>query len=382
MKKSTLFIVLLGIVSLFSDMTYEGARSITGAFFAFLSASGAVVGFVSGLGELIGYGLRLVSGYIVDKTRRYWTITIVGYFINLFAVPALALIGNWQMAVLLIIAERAGKALRTPARDAMLSHATVEIGRGFGFGLHEAMDQIGAMLGPIIVATVFYFNGSYKTAFSVLLIPAVIAMVVLFTAKVLYPSPRELEVKVPQLETKGLSKVYWIYLTAVALNGAGYADFPLVAYHFKKVATVSKELIPVFYAIAMGVDALSALVFGKLFDKKGLGVLAISVMLSSFFAPLVFLGGFYLSLLGMIFWGIGMGAQESIMRAAVAMLVPKEKRGTGYGIFNTGYGVFWFLGSALLGLLYDISIPTLIIISVILQLSALPLLMKVKFLMK
>ncbi len=363
-------------------MTYEGARSITGAFFAFLSASGAVVGFVSGLGELIGYGLRLVSGYIVDKTRRYWTITIVGYFINLFAVPALALIGNWQMAVLLIIAERAGKALRTPARDAMLSHATVEIGRGFGFGLHEAMDQIGAMLGPIIVATVFYFNGSYKTAFSVLLIPAVIAMVVLFTAKVLYPSPRELEVKVPQLETKGLSKVYWIYLTAVALNGAGYADFPLVAYHFKKVATVSKELIPVFYAIAMGVDALSALVFGKLFDKKGLGVLAISVMLSSFFAPLVFLGGFYLSLLGMIFWGIGMGAQESIMRAAVAMLVPKEKRGTGYGIFNTGYGVFWFLGSALLGLLYDISIPTLIIISVILQLSALPLLMKVKFLMK
>ncbi|GAB6182295.1 MFS transporter [Thermodesulfovibrio hydrogeniphilus] len=382
MKKSTLFIILLGIVSLFSDMTYEGARSITGPFLAFLGASGAVVGFVAGFGELIGYGLRLVSGYIADKTGKYWTITIVGYFINLFAVPALALVGHWQLAVLLIIVERAGKALRTPARDAMLSHATVEIGRGWGFGLHEAMDQIGAMLGPMIVAAVFYFNGSYKTAFGVLLIPAILAMTVLFTARLLYPSPRDLEIKVPQLETKGLSKVYWIYLAAVALNGAGYADFPLIAYHFKKVATVSEEWIPVFYAIAMGVDALSALVFGKLFDKKGLSVLAISVMLSSFFAPLVFLGGFYLSLFGMILWGIGMGAQESIMRAAVAMLVPKEKRGTGYGIFNTGYGVFWFLGSALLGLLYDFSIPTLIIISVILQLSAVPLLVKVKFLMK
>ncbi len=378
MKPATLFIVLLGFVSLFSDMTYEAARSITGPYLAFLGASATVVGFIAGLGEFLGYALRLFSGWLADKTGKYWSITITGYVINLFSVPALALVGQWQLAALLIMAERIGKAIRTPSRDAMLSHATVQIGRGWGFGLHEAMDQIGAMIGPLIVAGVFYFHGGYKEAFGVLLIPAVITLAILFFAKFLYPSPKDLELTKIQLETKGLSKIYWLYLFAVALNGAGYADFPLIAYHFKKVATVSEQWIPVFYAIAMGVDALAALIFGYLFDRKGLSVLIISIIVSAGFAPLCFLGGFYSSLLGMILWGIGMGAQESIMRAAVCLLVPKEKRGVGYGVFNTGYGLFWFLGSILLGALYDFSILALISFSVILQLAAIPFLMKLR----
>ncbi len=378
MKKSTFFIVLLGIVSLFADMTYEAARSITGPFLALLGASGTMVGIVAGAGEFVGYALRILSGYVADKTNKYWSITIVGYLINLLAVPALALVGQWQFAVALIVLERIGKAIRTPARDAMLSHATVDIGRGWGFGFHEAMDQIGAMIGPLIVAAVFYFKGTYQTAFGVLIIPACLAITVLLIARFLYPSPRDLEITVKKIETKGFNRIYWIYLVAVALNGAGYADFPLIAYHFKKIATVSEEWIPVFYAVAMGVDAVAALIFGRLFDKKGLGILAFSVMISSFFAPFVFLGGFYACLVGMILWGIGMGAQESIMRAAVALLVPKERRAVGYGLFNTGYGFFWFLGSALLGFLYDISIPVLIIISVVLQLSAVPFILMIK----
>jgi len=365
-------------VSLFADMTYESARSITGPFLLALGATGAVVGFISGLGEFLGYGLRIVSGWIADKTGKYWSITIAGYLINLLSVPALALVGQWQLAAILIMAERIGKAVRNPSRDAMLSHATVEIGRGWGFGLHEAMDQIGAMLGPLIIAGVFYFHGGYREAFGVLIIPAVLAISILFFARFLYPSPKDLEVSTAKIEIKGLSKVYWIYLIAVALNGAGYADFPLIAYHFKKVATVSEQWIPVFYAIAMGVDALAALLFGYLFDRKGLPILIFSVILSAGFAPLCFLGGFYGAALGMILWGIGMGAQESIMRAAVALLVPKEKRGVGYGVFNTGYGFFWFLGSTALGLLYDFSIPALIIFSVILQLSCIPFLIKVR----
>jgi len=378
MKPATLFIVLLGFVSLFADMTYESARSITGPFLLALGATGAVVGFISGLGEFLGYALRIVSGWIADKTGKYWSITIAGYLINLLSVPALALVGQWQLAAILIMTERIGKAVRNPSRDAMLSHATVEIGRGWGFGLHEAMDQIGAMLGPLIIAGVFYFHGGYREAFGVLIIPAVLAISILLFARFLYPSPKDLEVSTAKIETKGLSKVYWIYLIAVALNGAGYADFPLIAYHFKKVATVSEQWIPVFYAIAMGVDALAALLFGYLFDRKGLQILIFSVILSAGFAPLCFLGGFYGAALGMILWGIGMGAQESIMRAAVAQLVPKEKRGVGYGVFNTGYGFFWFLGSTALGLLYDFSISALIIFSVILQLSSIPFLMKVR----
>ncbi|MEK7699337.1 MAG: MFS transporter, partial [Planctomycetota bacterium] len=135
------FIVLLGIVSLFADMTYEGARSINGPYLAVLGASATTVGIIAGLGELIGHSLRLVSGYITDRIGRYWAITLFGYAINMIAVPAIALAGRWEIAAILMVTERIGKAIRTPARDAMLSHATREIGRGKGFGLHEALDQ-------------------------------------------------------------------------------------------------------------------------------------------------------------------------------------------------------------------------------------------------
>lgn len=377
-RSAMMFVILMGVVSLFADMTHEGARSITGPFMALLGASGTIVGIVAGFGELVGYLLRLPSGYISDRTGKYWTITIAGYVINMGAVPLLALAGRWEIAALLIIAERMGKAIRNPVRDAMLSHATVEMGRGWGFGLHEAMDQIGAMLGPLIVAAVLYFKGTYQTAFAVLLVPALLTIGVLLAARVLYPHPRDLESTTPELETKGLTRIYWLYLAAMALNAAGYADFPLIGYHFQKAATVSTDWIPVFYSVAMGVDAVAAMIFGRLYDRRGLPILIISVLISTFFAPFVFLGGFYGSLIGMALWGVGMGAQESIMRAAVAGMVSRDKRGTAYGIFNTGYGVFWFVGSALMGVFYDFSLPALIAFSMLTQLVSVPLLFRVR----
>jgi len=367
------FVVLLGVVSLFADMTYEGARSITGPYLAILGASATAVGIVAGFGELIGYALRLVSGYISDRTGKYWTVTLFGYFINLLAVPLLALAGSWEVAAFLMITERMGKAIRNPSRDAMLSHATQSIGRGWGFGLHEAMDQIGAILGPLIVATVLYLNGGYRISFAILLVPALLALAVLLVARALYPRPRDLEAVTVELKTKGFSRIFWLYLAAVSLIAAGYVDFPLISYHFEKLSIVSKIWIPVFYAVAMGVDALSALFFGRLFDRVGLSILIVVSLLSSLFAPLVFLGGFYLALIGMALWGVGMGAQESIMRAAIAGMVPMDKRSTAYGIFNAVFGLFWFLGSALMGVLYDVSIPSLIVFSVVMQLASVPL---------
>jgi MFS family permease len=382
-KKSTYrpalkFVILLGVVSLFADMTYEGARSITGPFLAVLGASATAVGFVAGFGELLGYGLRLVSGYITDRTGKYWTITILGYLVNVFAVPLLALAGRWEIAALLMMTERIGKGIRNPVRDAMLSHATLEVGRGWGFGLHEAMDQMGAMLGPLIVAAVLYFKGAYQTGFAVLAIPALLTIGVLLASQRLYPRPQDLEPTAPDLETKGFPRVYWIYMAAMALNAAGYADFPLIAYHFQKASIISKDWIPILYSIAMGVDALAALVFGRSFDRKGIPILILAVLISMFFSPLVFLGGFYWSLVGMALWGVGMGAQESVMRAAIAGMVPAARRGTAYGLFNTGYGIFWFVGSALIGFLYDISIPYLIAFSMAAQAASLPLLFMVK----
>ena len=372
------FVLLAGVVSLLADMTHEGARSVTGPFLALLGASATAVGFVAGFGELIGFALRLVSGYITDRTQRYWTITILGYVLNLLAVPLLALAGRWEIAALFMILERMGKGIRNPARDAMLSHATKEMGRGWGFGLHEAMDQIGAVLGPLLVAAVLYSKGSYRTGFAILLVPAFLALCMLLVNRFLYPNPRDLEVSVSRLEGRGFQRPFWLYLAAVALIASGYADFPLIAYHFKRASVAPDDWIPIFYAVAMGADALAALVFGRLFDRIGVPILIVSSLVSAPFALLVFTGGFHMALLGMALWGVGMGAQESVMRAAIAEMAPTDKRGTAYGIFNSSYGLAWFLGSALMGVMYDVSITSLITFSVIVQLGSVPLLILVK----
>jgi MFS family permease len=371
-KKALIFIVLLGMVSLLADMTYEGARSITGPYLAILGSSALVVGLVAGLGELLGYSLRLLSGYLTDRTQKYWTLTIIGYVINLLAVPFLALAGSWQLAAVLIIAERMGKAIRTPPRDVMLSHATSSVGRGWGFGLHEAMDQIGAIAGPLLVALILYWKGSYQTSFAFLLLPGILALAILIISRFLYPHPHELEVGVPQLETKGFQRAYWIYMVAAALIAIGFADFPILAFHFQKTGVLSPSLIPIFYAVAMGVDALAALIFGRLFDRIGVSSVALATGLSSLFAPLVFLGGWEMALLGMVLWGVGMGAQESVMRAAIAELAPLKRRGVAYGLFNTIFGISWFVGSLLMGFLYDFNPGYLVVLSVVAQLMAIP----------
>ncbi|MGB9587592.1 MAG: MFS transporter, partial [Armatimonadota bacterium] len=343
-----------------------------------LGATATVVGVVSGFGELVGYGLRLVSGYISDRTRKYWAITLFGYVVNLLVVPALALVGRWEMAAALIIAERVGKAIRNPPRDAMLSHATSEVGRGWGFGLHEALDQIGAVLGPVIVSVVLFLKGTYQSSFAILIIPALMAISVLIVARILYPTPRDMERASELKPPRGFPKTYWLYLVAVAFIAAGYTDYPLIAYHFGKLSSIPRDLIPTLYALAMGVDAVAALIFGRLYDRIGLTAMVAAVLLSAFFAPFVFLGGFGLALAGVTLWGIGMGAQESIMRAAIADMVSADRRGTAYGVFNTGYGIFWFAGSALMGYLYDLSVPSLIAFSIVAQLMSIPILIMVR----
>ncbi len=371
------FVILVGVVSLFADMTYEGARSITGPFLGSLGASATIVGIVAGAGELVGYGLRLLSGYLSDRTKQYWTITIIGYAINLLAVPCLALANRWDLAAALVIAERLGKAIRTPARDTMLSHAAGEVGRGRGFGLHEALDQVGAVCGPLLVAIVLSLTGNYPSSFAMLLIPAILAVSVLAAARFLYPSPQDMELTI-QKSTGRFPAVFWLYLLGVGFIAAGFADYPLIAYHFGKVSSVPKEWIPVFYSVAMGVDALAALILGYYFDKAGFPVLIGASICAAFFAPLVFFGGFWFALLGVALWGIGMGAQESIMRAVIADMISSDRRGTAYGVFNSGYGICWFIGSALMGWLYDTSIAALVAFSVVSQLMSVPVLVLVK----
>ena len=369
------FIVLCGVISLFADMTYEGARSITGPYLGLLGASAAVVGALAGAGELTGYALRLASGWLADRTRRYWTLTLAGYAVNLLAAPLLAFAGRWEVAALLILLERAGKGLRTPARDAMLSHASRTVGTGWGFGLHEAMDQIGAVTGPLIVAAAIALRGDYRLGFAVLFGPAMAALAVLVAARLAFPRPAELEVKRPVPSAERLPRAFWLYLAATGLLAAGYADFPLIAFHLSGKALIADGWIPILYAGAMAVDAIAALAAGCWFDRLGVRTLAAAALASAFAAPLAFTGGRGAALAGLALWGIGMGAQESVMRAAVAEMTPPTKRGTAYGVFHAGYGICWFAGSALMGALYDVSIAALAAFSVAAQLAAAALLL-------
>lgn len=372
-KRALHFVIAVGIVSLFADMTYEGARGITGQFLFTLGASATVVGFVAGFGELVGYGLRSLFGYLADKTHRYWPFIFVGYTINLLAVPALALAGNWPLAAALMIAERTGKAIRRPPVHAMLSHAGSRIGTGWAFGLHEALDQTGATLGPLITALILYLHGGYHAAFAALLITALLSLASLFVARIAYPSPHELEERKPTvLQTKGFSKTYWFYAVAGMCIAAGFADFSLVAFHFQRNNVVPQSLIPVFYSAAMVTGAIASLVFGKLLDKIGLPIVLLAFFLGALFAPFVFFGGFSIALIGMILWGLGMGAQDSLLKAILSPTIPPDRRSTAFGVFDTFFGIAWFAGSAVMGLLYDKSIPAVVIFSVALQLAALP----------
>jgi MFS family permease len=294
------------------------------------------------------------------------------------AVPALALAGSWQVAAVLIVLERVGKAIRNPPANAMLAQASVEIGRGWGFGLHEALDQVGALIGPLVVAGVLAARGDYPVAFAVLLIPAILTVATVVVARLIYPNPQDLATRPADVRSEGLPTVFWLYLAGAALVAAGFADFSLMAFHFERKEIIEPTWIPVFYAAAMGASGLASLVFGRLFDRVGVGVIVPLTIAASLFAPLAFFGGPALAFVGIVLWGIGMGVHESIMAAAVAGMVPSGRIASAYGLFNLGYGFAWFAGSALMGFLYDLSIPALVALSIALEVAAIPLFLRVR----
>lgn len=375
------FIFLMGIVSMFSDMTHEGAASVLGDFLSLTGASAAAIGFVSGLGELVGYSLRLITGWISDKTKKYWPMTVIGYVIDCMAIPALALVprGGWILACILIVVQRTGKAVKKPAKDTILSFAASQTGTGKGFAIQEFLDQIGAFLGPVLLFAVMLINKSgdkfltYKICFTILGIPALVTVVLLLIAKRRYPNPEIFEAPAEEIAPFHMNKSFVFYIIAISLFAAGFVDFTMITMHTVRTGLIPEDTLPLIYAGAMAVDAFSALYFGWLFDKRGIKVLVVSTLISSPFAILIFsFSARWALFLGVALWGVGMGAQESILKAAVSSIVPKQSRSSGFGIFQTAFGACWFLGSWLMGVLYDVSPQWLVVFSVAAQLAALP----------
>jgi MFS family permease len=298
------FVLTMGVVNLFGDMTYEGGASINGPFMASLGASAAVVSITAGVGEFLGYALRSVAGYVADKTGKYWLITFIGYGINLFAVPAMALAGNWQIAAALVLAERIGRAMRKPTVEAMLSYTTGELGKGWVYAVNTALDEIGATIGPLFIALVLLLDGDYRTGYALLLISALLAFGSVTVARINFPLPSRLE-EGRTASATGFTSSYWLYMLAGAFFAAGLMSFELISYHLSTTKTVSDHWIPVFLAISTAFGVVASLALGKLYDQVGLPVVLVAVILSALFSPFVFLGEFYVVLLGMLLWGIG-----------------------------------------------------------------------------
>ncbi|MDX9784815.1 MAG: MFS transporter [Spirochaetia bacterium] len=384
-KAAVLLIVLFGIVSLFADMNYEGGRSVVGQYLKLLGTSAFALGLAAGLGEFIGYALRLISGSIADRTRRYWLLIILGYAVQLLSLPMLAFVRGWELALAFLFLERVGKAIRKPAHDAVISFASKQTGSGFGFGLHEAMDQIGAFLGPALFSLLLFSGpdaaslAEYRKGLLLLFIPAGLAILFTLANRFIFPHPEKFELKKEGLEikAKGYSRAYWIIVLSAGLLAMGITDFPLIGLHLKNSGSFTEAAIPLLYAGAMAVDAAAAIVMGRLYDRLGLKVLAVLFFVELFTAPLVFLGPFWAILIGMSLWGISVGTQESILKAAIGDRVSEDRRARAFGLFNTVFGLFWFVGSAIIGLLYDkFGVLPMALFSVVVQGAALVLFLK------
>ena len=365
-RRALVLIVMFGVISFFSDLTYQAGRSLNGPFLALLGADAAVVGLVAGLAEFLGYAVRLLTGSLVDKSKAYWAFTLGGYAM-VASVPLLALSGSWQMAALFIVIERLSKAVRAPAKDTILSMAARRVGTGYGFALHKIMDQAGAILGPLLMSLLLsgtlgkslHSADSYRQALTWLWIPFAVMIAAVLFGQSRAPNPQALEVELsgpPAPEPEKLSRTFWIYSVFTLLAGMGFINFALLAFHAKTTGLLPDAAIPFWYAAAMAANGLAAFFVGRLYDKKGLKVLYAVPLLS---LPLPFLGFLGTSsgllIAAILLFGFSLGIQETVIKAGIADLTPLKKRGTGYGIFNTMNGVGLLASGAVMGLLYDVS---------------------------
>jgi hypothetical protein len=367
------FVFTMGIVNLFGDTTYEGGAAINGQFLGSLGASAAAISIIAGAGEFLGYALRSVAGWTADRTGKYWPVTIVGFAINLFAVPAMALAGSWQIAGLLILAERTGRAIRKPTVEAMLSYSTGALGTGWVYALNTALDETGATIGPLFMAFALHRHVSYRTGYALLTISAALAFIALIVARIVFPVPSKLDRGEATATVERFTRSFWWYMVAAACFGAGLMSFEFISIHLVNHRTVSAAWIPAFLGIATGFGVLANLVLGRLYDRAAFATVIGAVLVSALFSPLVFLGGSGVVLAGMLLWGIGYATQDTLFKAVVADRLPTGRRNFAFGIFYTGYGVGWLIGSIATGLLYQVSVAAVIIFSMAVQLGSVPL---------
>lgn len=366
------FVLTMGIVNLFGDMTYEGGASINGQFLASLGGSAATISIIAGAGECLGYGLRSLSGYVADRTGRYWPVTFLGYAINTLAVPAMALAGNWYAAGALILAERIGRAIRKPTVEAMLSYSTGKHGQGWVYAVNTALDETGAMIGPLLIAFAISRHVDLRSAYGLLLISSALTLMALAVARIGFPVPSRLEQGGPwTARAIGFSRAYWLYMTAASCFAVGLMTFELIAFHLSRIGFAA-DRIPMLLALGTASAIVASLTLGRLFDRIGIGAVVIGVLLTAGFSPLVFFGRNWVVVAGLLLWGVGYAVQDTLLKAVIASVLPEGRRNAAFGMFYLGYGGGWLVGSVLAGVLYSRSLPALVAVAISAQLIAIP----------
>lgn len=387
-------IIIFGIISLLGDVVYESARGANSQYFELIGISAARVGFVFGIGEFLGYFLRLISGIISDKSKKPWIFMFLGYGMLIF-VPFMGFTMNWSILTILILMERIGKAIRNPSKDTILSAvAENQVGVGFAFGLQEALDQVGAFVGPLIFTAVFYFSGKngveqYQRGYRLLFIPFVLLMLFLtYAYRTITKGNLIKEVSTRDFKSEELQPIFWVYTAFTFFSTLGFLNFSTIGYHLKSSRIMSDASITLLYSFAMIVDAVTALIVGKTYDRlkntseKKTGGILVLVAIPFITAALPIFAmteNKVLIVIGMALFGIIMGTHETIMRSAIADITPYNKRGTGYGVFNTGYGLALLLGATVMGYFYDMNSRGLIItFTIIVEIIALFLFRRMK----
>ena len=386
-------VVGFGVVSLAADMVYEGARSVTGPLLASLGASAVLVGVVTGAGEAMALVLRLVFGSLADRTGRYWTLTLAGYLLTAVAVPGLAVTpflggAGLVLACILILAERTGKAVRSPAKTALLAHAAGAVGMGRGFAVHKALDQVGAVAGPLLVAGIAALTGTLWPALAALVVPGALAvgLLVWIRGRIGDPadpakpaaasqSPGSADpITVPRPAPTPLPTQFWLFAASAGAATAGLVTFGVISFHLSREQVVPIAAVPVVYAAAMAAAAVAALLTGWAYARLRGRVLLTLPLLVAAVPPLAFSNTPTTAVAGVLLWGAAVGVQDSTVKALVADLVPSRRRATAYGLFAAVQGAAAIAGGAMAGSLYSRSVPALVAAVAATQLVALALL--------
>ena len=348
--KGTFLIIIIGIASFFADFTYESANSMFPQFFTHIGGSAFILGIVLGVSQFVGYAFRLVSGRLVDKTKAYWSVIFIGYAINLFAVPLLALSGNYFMAAILIFMEYFGKGIRVPPRDYVVSVAASSGKMGRAFAIQEGLDQAGAVAGPLSVAVILLYSvESYRVAFALLGIPAVITLAVLVNAYLYYNKAKIKPINTYDQEFLS-SRQFLTYSSAIAVSAAGL--YPLAFVQVYSYLSISQYLVPIIFAVAMAGEGIFGVIFGLLYDKVGRNLVFLGLVIPLFIPFLLLRDELGLFLVAGLFYGAATGIQDTSMRAVVGSMIQVENRVYSFGIFNAFYGFGLLVSDVVVGYLF------------------------------